>query len=57
MKVKKIYALIYNTQISKIECYLYALREPAKQEILQGVFFAIKYIFNKKSKEKAGDVW
>lgn len=53
MKVNKIYDLKYNTQILKTACHLYTLREPVKQEILQGVFYAIKYIFNKKSKEKA----
>lgn len=57
MKVNKIYDLKYNMQILKTACHLYALREPVKQEIFQGVFYAIKYIFNKKNKEKAGDVW
>lgn len=52
MKVNEIYDLKYNMQILKTACYLYALREPVKQEIFQGVFYATKYIFNKKSKEK-----
>lgn len=53
MKVNKIYDLKYNMQILKTACHLYALRESVKQKILQGVFYAIKYIFNKKDKEKA----
>lgn len=57
MKVNKIYDLKYNMQILKTACHLYALRQPVKQEILQGIFYAIKYIFNKKSKEKEGNVW
>ena len=57
MKVNKIYDLKYNMQILKTACHLYALREPVKQGILQGVFYATKYIFNKKSKEKAWNVW
>lgn len=57
MKVNKIYNLKCSMQILKTACHLYALREPVKQEIFQGVFYAIKYIFNKKNKEKAGDVW
>ena len=57
MKVNKIYNLKYNMQKLKTACHLYALRQPVKQEILQGIFYAIKYIFNKKSKEKEGNVW
>ena len=57
MKVNKIYDLKYNTQKLKTACHLYALREPVKQEIFQGVFYAIKYILNKKSKEKEENVW
>ena len=57
MKVNKIYNLKYNMQKLKTACLLYALREPVKQEIFQGVFYAIKYIFNKKSKEKEENVW
>ena len=53
MKVNKIYNLKYNMQKLKTACHLYALREPVKQKILQGVLYAIKYIFNKKYKEKA----
>lgn len=57
MKVNKIRGLKYSMQILKTACHLYALREPVKQEIFQGVFYAIKYIFNKKSKEKEENVW
>lgn len=57
MKLNKIYNLKYNMQKLKTACHLYALREPVKQEIFQGVFYAIKYIFNKKSKEKEENVW
>lgn len=57
MKVNKIYNLKYNMQKLKTACHLYALREPVKQEILQGVFYTIKYIFNRKSKEKEENVW
>lgn len=53
MKVNKIYNLKYNMQILKTACHLYALKEPVKREILQGIFYVTKYIFNKKSKEKA----